>query len=66
LSDVNNYRAIFISTAISKLFEATIFDSVNDGITIYQFVLGLVIQLLFALMFLSKLLTTILNVLAMF
>jgi len=39
LSDVNNYRAISISTATSKLFETTIFDSVNNSITSvdYQF-----------------------------
>jgi len=68
LSDVNNYRAISISTATSKLFETTIFDSVNNSITSvdYHLVLGLVIQLLSALMFLSKLLTTILSVVAMF
>jgi len=33
LSDVTNYRAISISTALFKLFEATIFDSINDSIT---------------------------------
>ena len=31
LSDVNNYRAIYVSTAMTKLFENTVFVSVNDS-----------------------------------
>ena len=39
LSDVNNYRAISISTAMSKLFETAIFESVNNAMVSddYQF-----------------------------
>jgi hypothetical protein len=39
MSDVNNYRTISNSTAMSKLFENTIFDSVTNSITSadYQF-----------------------------
>ena len=39
LAYVNNYRAISISTAMSKLFETAIFESVNNAMVSddYQF-----------------------------
>jgi hypothetical protein len=39
-SDVNNYRAISVSTAMSKLFETAIFVRVNDGITSVEYKYG--------------------------